>query len=179
MQILRYLNRNILDLISISAILVLSLFIFSFFLKDDISTYFSLKQKHSSLRISAERNASMLEDQKKKASDIAAMEMEMNDYKNKFKAENKTSYFLNYITAIARRHRIEISTVEPGEVIKGDAFTRSIYTTILSGGFYDVYNYLYRIEEDWKAVKIERVVMDKNSDDSKIQVVLTVAGLSI
>src|SRR3989304_3305404 len=157
MQILKYLNRNILDLISISAILVLSLFIFSFFLKDDISTYFSLKQKHSSLRLSAERN----------------------DYKNNFKADNKTSYFLNYITAIARRHRIEISTVEPGEVIKGDAFTRSMYTTILSGGFYDVYNYLYRIEEDWKAVKIERVVMDKNSDDSKIQVVLTVAVLSI
>src|SRR3989337_4224775 len=179
MQILRYLNRNILDLISISAILVLSLFIFSFFLKDDISTYFSLKQKHSSLRISAERNASMLEDQQKKASDIAAMEMEMNDYKNNFKADNKTSYFLNYITAIARRHRIEISTVEPGEMIKDDAFTRRMYTTILSDGFYDVYNYLYRIEEDWKAVKIERVVMDGNSDDNKIQVVLTVAVLSI
>ena len=121
----------------------------------------------------------MLEVQKKNISDIAALEKEMNDYKELFKAENKTSDVLNYITAIARRHRIEVSTVEPGEVIKGDAFTRSMYTTILSGGFYDVYNYLYRIEEDWKAVKIERVVMDKNSDDSKIQVILTMAVLSI
>src|SRR3972149_5758406 len=109
MQILKYLNRNILDLISISAILVLSLFIFSFFLKDDISTYFSLKQKHSSLRLSAEKNVSMLEDQKKKASDIAAMEMEMNDYKNNFKADIMTSIII-YIALrrIGRPSRLNV-----------------------------------------------------------------------
>lgn len=179
MQIVRYLNRKIVDIISISAILALSLFFFSIFLKDDISNYNSLKQKLSSLRSSADSSVSMINEQKKKASDIADLEKEMDDYKKIFKVENKTSYFLNYITALARRHRIEVSSIEPGEVTKSDAFTRSMYTTILSGGFYDVYNYLYSLEEDWKAVKIERVLMDKNSDDSKIQVVLSVAVLSI
>ncbi|OGW41697.1 MAG: hypothetical protein A2132_02480 [Nitrospirae bacterium RBG_16_43_11] len=64
-------------------------------------------------------------------------------------------------------------------MIKGDLFTKSMYTTSLTGGFYDVYNFLYRIEEDWKGVKIERVVMDKDSEDSRIHVMLTVAVLSI
>lgn len=179
MQIMRYLNRRILDLTSMGVIVVLSLFFFSIFLKEDISTYISLKQRLTSLRSSAERSASLLEEQKKRASDISALELEMKDYEKIFKAENKTPDFLNYITDIARRYRIEVATVEPGEVIKGDPFTRSMYTTVLSGSFYDIYHYLYRIEEDWKAVKIEHVVMDKNRDDNKIQVTLTLAVLSI
>lgn len=179
MQILKFVNKRILDLISISAILAISLFFFSVFLKDDISVYISLKQRLSVLRSPAEMNHSLSGDPKKKSSDIAALELEVNDYGKVFRTENKTPDFLNYITAIGRRYRIEIASVEPGDVIKGDTVTKRIYTTILSGGFYDVYNYLYRIEEDWKAVKIEHVVMDKNRDDSKIQVVLTVAVLSI
>src|SRR3989337_1305130 len=146
MQIVRYLNRKIVDIISISAILALSLFFFSIFLKDDISNYNSLKQKLSSLRSSADSSVPMINEQKKKASDIADLEKEMDDYKN----------------ALARRHRIEVSSIEPGEVTKSDAFTRSMYTTILSGGFYDVYNYLYSLEEDWKDVKIERGLMDEH-----------------
>ncbi len=179
MQILRYLNRKILDLISISAIAILAVLFFSVFLKGDIAKYISLKQNLSSLKSSAERSASLLKEQEKAATDFAALEMEINNYNKVFKVENKTSYFLNYISSIARRHRLEIVSVEPGEVMKGDAFTRSTYTTLLSGSFYDIYHYLYRMEEDWKAVKIEHVVMDKNSDDSKIQVTLTVAVLSI
>lgn len=178
-QILKYLDKKILDIISISTILILFVLIYSVFLKDDISTHISLKKRLSSLRSSSEKSALLLKEQKNRAYDIAALEKEITDYRNIFQAGNKTPYFLNYMTVIARRYRVEVASVEPGDVIKGDSFTKSMYTTSLSGGFYDVYNFLYRIEEDWKAVKIERVVMDKNSDDSKIQVILTVAVLSI
>lgn len=179
MHILKYMNIKILDLISVVAISVVCLLFFSLFLKDDISKYILLRHKLSSLRSAAELSPSMLEEQKQKLSDIASLESEMNDYKRIFDTKNRTPDVLRFITDISRRYRIEVTSVEPGEVIKGDKFTRRMYTTILSGGFYDVYNYMYRIEEDWKAVKIERVVMDKNSDNRRIQVVLTMAVLSI
>ncbi len=179
MQFLKYVNKKTVDLASICAMLAMSFLFISLFLKDDLSKYISQKHKLSALKSSAERNASLPDEQQKTGSDISALEMEMNDYKKIFRTGNRASDFLNYITEAGRRHRVEVSSVEPGEVVKGDLYTRNVYTTILSGGFYDIYNYLYRIEEDWKAVKIERVVMDKNHDDSRIQVILTVAVLSI
>ena len=179
MEMLKYLDKKRLDLISISVIVILFVLFFSMFLKDDISMHISIRKSLSTLKSSAEGNVLLLEEQKNRASDITALEKEIIDYKNIFQAANKTPYFLNYMTAIARRHRVEVASVEPGEVIKGDLFTKSMYTTSLTGGFYDVYNFLYRIEEDWKGVKIERVVMDKDSEDSRIHVMLTVAVLSI
>lgn len=179
MQILKYLDKKLLDLLSISAILILFVLFYSVFLKDDIATHASLKKRLLTLKSSTEKSALLMEAQKNRASDIEALEKEITDYKNIFQAANKTAYLLNYMTTLARRHRVEVASVEPGEVIKGDSFTKSMYTTSITGGFYDIHNFLYRIEEDWKAVKIERVVMDKDIEDSRIHVMLTVAVLSI
>ncbi|MBI5756387.1 MAG: hypothetical protein HZA12_05620 [Nitrospirae bacterium] len=167
---------DIIAIISIGAIFVL---FYSLFLKDDIFLYRSLSSQRASLKSAVIRDLALIEAHKGRQSEIMALEKEIKGNMDMLQKENAVPYFLNYLSSLAGRYRVGLLSIEPGEVLEGGLFTKSIFTTTMSGGFFNIYNFLYHLEDDWQGVKVERLTIDKNPGDNKVDVRLTLAVLSI
>lgn len=172
-------DKKKIDIIAILSLAVIFVLFYSLFLKDDIFLYRSLSIQRASLKSAIIRDLALIEAHKSKQSEIMALEEEIKWNIEMLQKENAVPYFLNYTSSLAGRYRVELLSVEPGEVLEGDLFTKSIFTTTLSGGFSNIYNFMYHLEDDWKGVKVERLTMDKNPGDNRINVRLTLAVLSI
>lgn len=167
------------DIISVLAIAALLVVFYALFLKDDISTYRSLRQKRSHIQEAINRDTSTLSIEKKKMLNVLNLEKEVKGHRLFLLKENSVPYFLNYVSSLARLYRIEILSIEPGGTVDGELFTRTAFTAELRGGFPYVYNFLYHLEEDWRGVKLETLSIDKGAEGSSVHVKLTLAVLSI
>ncbi len=173
------LDKRKIDIISI--IITVSVFIifFTLFLKDDFSAHHLLRDKRSSLKEAISRDQYAIEAHKNKAADVSTLEKEILEDKQFLLKEDNIPYFLNYVSSLARRHQVVIISIEPGQTVDNNRLTKTTFTAELKGGFPYVYNFLYHLEDDWRGVKIEALSIDKNREDSRVDVKLTLAVLSI
>jgi len=167
---------DIISLLVMSALLVVSYFSF---LSDDISLYRSSRQKRSSIYEAIKRDASTVEREKKKMLDVLNLEKEIEGHRLFLPKEDSVPYFLDYFSSLARRYKVEILSIRPEGTVDGELFSRTTFTTELSGGFPNIYNFLYHLEEDWRGVKMETLSLTRDTEERSIKVKLTVAVLSI
>ena len=172
-------DKRKIDLISIIAIgisIILSIIIL---LRDDISDYRLMSNKRYSLEEDIRKNSITLEREKNKAAGVPDMEKEVKG-QDLFITEGKVvPYFINYVSVLARRNRVEIVSLEPGSSI-GDKITRkSSFTADISGGFPDAYDFLYHLEDDWRGVKIDSLSIDRDPENNSVNVRLILIVLSL
>lgn len=167
------------DIISILVIVIVFGTFYIIFLKDDFAAYATLREKRYSLDESITRDRHTIETSNIKAANILTLEKDISEHKLLFLKEDKVPYFINYASSLARQYRIGILSIEPGETVGGDLVSKTTFAAQLRGGFPNMYNFLYHLEEDWKGVKIETLTMDKNPEDRTISVRLTLGIISI
>lgn len=172
-------NKRKTDIISVLVIVTFLGAFYSLLLSDDILTYRSLRHKSSSIQEAIKRDRSTLETEKRKMLNVLNLEKEMEGHRLFLLKGDSVPYFLNYVSSLARRYRVEILSIEPGGTVDGELFTRTTFTAELRGGFPYVYNFLYHLEEDWRGIKMETLSIDKNTEDNSVNVKLTLAVLSI
>src|SRR3990172_10742496 len=127
-------NKRKTDLISITAIAISIILSIMILLRDDISDYRLMTNKRNSLEEDIRKNSISLEREKNKAAGALEIEKEAKG-QDLFIAEGKVvPFFINYVSILARRHRVEIVSLEPGSSI-GDNKTRvNSFTAEVSGG---------------------------------------------
>jgi len=172
-------DKRKIDLISIIAIgisIILSIIIL---LKDDISDYRLMKNKRYSLEEDIRKNSITLEREKNKAAGVLDMNKEVKG-QNLFITEGKVvPYFINYISILARRHRVEIVSLEPVSSMGDNATRKSSFTAEISGGFPDAYDFLYHLEDDWRGVKIDSLSIERDPANNSVNVRLKLIVLSL
>lgn len=171
-------DKRKIDIISILSITAIFIIFYSIFLSDNISRYRLLRQQKVSLEDAISRGE-LIGTLEEEEANVIALGNEIRENEKFLKVENRTSYFLNYISSLARQHKIEIISVEPGETVAEDLLTRTKFTAVLRGRFLDTYNFLYFLENNWRAVKVEALSVDKTSQDRSLNIRLTLALLSI
>ena len=172
-------DKRKIDLISIIAITISIILSIIILLRDDISDHRLMTNKRYSLEEDIRKNSITLEREKNKAAGVPDMEKEVKG-QDLFITEGKVvPYFINYISILARRHRVEIVSLEPGSSI-GDSTTRkSSFTAEISGGFPNAYDFLYHLEDDWRGVKIDSLSIDRDQEDNSVNIRLRLIVLSL
>lgn len=172
-------DKKKIDIIAILSIVIICVIFYTVFLKDDLFAYRPLNQKRSSLEEAINRERITVEHRKDKETYVQNLQQEIKGHKLLLLKEDKIPYFLNYISSLANQDKVAILSIEPGETIAEDIFTKTTFTTELKGGFPYIYNFLYHIENDWGGVKVVTLSIDKNPDDNSLKVRLSLAVLSI
>lgn len=167
------------DILSVLLIAIISIFFFSVFIKDDFSAYRLLRHERYFLKDAIKRYTNVVETHKNKIRDIVILENYLKEQKLFLLKEDKVAYFLNYVSSHADRNKVEIIFVEPGEIEQYDLFAKTLFTAEFRGRFPNVYNFIYRIEDDWRGVKVEKLSINKDSGDNKVNVRLKLSVISI
>ena len=167
------------DIIAICSIVILGVIFYTVFLKDDIFAYRPLSQKRTSLEEAIIRDRITVEHRKDKETHVQNLEKEIRENKLLFLKEEKTPYFLNYISSLASRDKVAILSIEPGETLSEDLVTKTMFTAEIKGGFPYIYTFLYHLEDNWRGVKVETLSINKNPEDNSIDIRLKLAVLSI
>ena len=171
-------DKRKIDIISIIAIAVSIVLSVIILLKDDISDFRLMKNKRYSLKEDIRKNSITLEREKNKAASVL-MEKEVKG-QNLFITKDKlVPYFINYVSKLARRHRLEIVSLEPGSSMGDNTTGKSSFTAEISGGFPNAYNFLYHLEDDWRGVKIDSLSIDKDPESGNVNVRLKLIILSL
>ena len=167
------------DIISIIAIVISIILSIIILLKDDISDYRLMKNKRYSLKEDIRKNSITLEREKNKAAGVLDMEKEVKG-QNLFITKDKlVPYLINYVSILARRHRVEIVSLEPGSSIGDNTIRKTSFTAEITGGFPNAYNFLYHLEDDWRGVKIDSLLIDKDPENNSVNVRLKLIVLSL
>ena len=172
-------DKRKIDLISIIAIgisIILSIIIL---LKDDISDYRLMKNKRYSLEEDIRKNSITLEREKNKAAGVLDINKEVKVQNLLITKDKLVPYFINYISILARRHRVEIVSLEPGSSMGDNTTGKSSFTAEISGGFPNAYNFLYHLEDDWRGVKIASLSIDKDPENGNVNIRLKLIILSL
>lgn len=172
-------DKKKVDIIAIFTIVTIFA-IFSFAsLKNDIAAYRSLRHKRSSLKDEIRRDTYTIGLKKKRIVEVLNLEKEITEQKQFLLANDGIPDFLNYISSLARRHKVEIVSIEPGETMDVDLLTKTIFTAELRGGFSNIYNFLFHLEDDWRGVKVEELSIESSPEERDINIRMTLAVLSI
>ncbi len=167
---------NIISILAISGLFVIS---YSTFLKDDLSTFLSLRHKRSSLKEEIKRDTYTVITAKNKITEVLSLEQELKEHQLLLTREERIPYFLNYISSLARQNKVEIISIEPRETVEDSLLTKAAFAAEIRGGFPSIYNFLYHLEEDWKGVKIETLSIARGPDNNNVNVRLALLVLSI
>ncbi len=171
-------DKRKIDIISIIAIAVSIVLSVIILLKDDISDFRLMKNKRYSLKEDIRKNSITLEREKNKAASVL-MEKEVKG-QNLFITKDKlVPYFVNYVSTLARRHRVEIVSLEPGSSMSDNTIRKSSFTAEIAGGFPNAYNFLYHLEDDWRGVKIDSLSIGKDPENGNVNVRLKLIILSL
>src|SRR3990170_6492441 len=171
-------DKRKIDIISIIAIVISIILSIIILLKDDISDFRLMKNKRYSLKEDIRKNSITLEREKNKAASVL-MEKEVKG-QNLFITKDKlVPYFINYVSILARRHRVEIVSLEPGSSIGDNTIRKTSFTAEITGGFPNAYNFLYHLEDDWRGVKIDSLLIDKDPENNSVNVRLKLIVLSL
>lgn len=172
-------DKRKIDLISIIAIAISIILSVIILLRDDISDYRLMTNKRYSLEEDIRKHSITLERERNRAAGVLDMDKEVKG-QNLFISEGKVvPYFINYVSVLARRNRVEIVSLEPGSSI-GDKITRkSSFNAEISGGFHNAYDFLYHLEDDWRGVKIDSLSIDRDPENNSVNVRLKLIVLSL
>lgn len=167
------------DLISIIAIAVSVILAVIILLRDDISDYRLIINKRHSLKEDIRKSSISLEREKSKAAVTLEIEKDAKG-QDLFIAEEKVvPYFINYVSILSRRHRVEIVSLEPGSSMSDNKTRVNSFTAEISGGFPDAYDFLYHLEDDWRGVKIDSLSIDRDPENNSVNVRLKLIVLSL
>lgn len=167
---------NIISILAISGLFVIS---YSTFLKDDLSTFLSLRNKRSSLKEAINRDTYTVTTSKNKITEVLSLEQELKEHQLLLTKEERVPYFINYISSLARQNKVEIISIEPRETIEDSLLTKTVFAAEIRGGFPSFYNFLYHLEEDWKGVKVETLSIARGPENNSINIRLGLLILSI
>ena len=165
-------DKRKIDIISI----ILSIIIL---LKDDISDYRLMTNKRYSLEEDIRKNSITLEREKNKAAGVLDINKEVKVQNLLITKDKLVPYFINYISILARRHRVEIVSLEPVSSMGDNETRKSSFTAEISGGFPDAYDFLYHLEDDWRGVKIASLSIDKDPENGNVNIRLKLIILSL
>lgn len=172
-------DKRKIDIISILAIIIACVLFYTAFLGKDFATFRSLRQDRYSIKGEINNDKYTLEILRNKKSEAINLESEITKHRLVYLKKDNVPYFLNYVSSLANRDNVMILLIEPGETVSEDIFTKTSYTAELKGGFSNIYDFLYHLEDDWRGVKIESMSLDKNTDDNSMNLRLLLSVYTI